>query len=214
MQIVQPNSLLGLRRHFPCNRVSWHDVKGCMVIEGTYEEAVKMMGDISFLSALMNFPKESINEETVELLQPYFAAPDFNYEAAKKASGCTKWRQKFCSVVQQCVLQPWLTRPTLTLTFGCEQASGNVAGLCNWAEAMCTYHAVEKDVAPKIARLREAEAELRVAEREKGAAVQQLATVQASLDDMQARFPIQLTLPSMEAPAGRLHALFVLLSCQ
>lgn len=61
----------------------------------------------------------------VELLQPYFAAPDFNYEAAKKASG-------------------------------------NVAGLCNWAESMCTYHNVAKVVEPKIATLREAEAELKV----------------------------------------------------
>lgn len=59
------------------------------------------------LQSLMNFPKEAINDETVELLQPYFAAPDFNYEAAKKASG-------------------------------------NVAGLCNWAHSMCKYHSVAK----------------------------------------------------------------------
>ena len=57
-----------------------------MVIEGTYEEAVKMMGDISFLSSLMNFPKDCINDETIELLQPYFAASDFTYESARKAS--------------------------------------------------------------------------------------------------------------------------------
>lgn len=57
--------------------------------------------------SLVNFPKEAINDETVELLQPYFAAPDFNYESAKKASG-------------------------------------NVAGLCNWAASMCKYHEVAK----------------------------------------------------------------------
>ena len=51
--------------------------------------------------------QEQINDETIELLMPYFAAPDFNYEAARKASGA-------------------------------------VAGLCNWAEAMCTYHEVAK----------------------------------------------------------------------
>lgn len=43
----------------------------------------------------------------LSLRQPYFEAPDFNYESAKKASG-------------------------------------NVAGLCNWADAMCKYHAVAK----------------------------------------------------------------------
>lgn len=61
--------LATLPRHFPVNKVAWQDVKGAMVIAGTYEEAVKMMGDINFLSALMNFPKEQINDETVELLQ-------------------------------------------------------------------------------------------------------------------------------------------------
>ena len=62
-----------------------------------------MMGDMNFLSSLVNFAKEQINDETVELLIPYFTANDFNFDSAKKASG-------------------------------------NVAGLCNWAEAMCTYH--------------------------------------------------------------------------
>jgi hypothetical protein len=46
------------------------------------------------------------------LVQPYFAAPDFNYESAKKASG-------------------------------------NVAGLRSWADAMCKYHVVAK-VAPAV----------------------------------------------------------------
>lgn len=73
-----------MRRYFPVNKVTWQDVKGTQVICGAYEEAVKMMGDLNFLSALMNFPKEQITDETVELLKPYFAAPDFNYEAAKK----------------------------------------------------------------------------------------------------------------------------------
>jgi hypothetical protein len=45
--------------------VNWYDVKGFMVIAGTYDMAVKMMSDMNFLSALMNFPKEQINDETV-----------------------------------------------------------------------------------------------------------------------------------------------------
>ena len=55
-----------------------------MVLCGSYDEAVKMMGDMAFLTSLMRFPKEGINDETVELLQPYFAAPDFNFDSAKK----------------------------------------------------------------------------------------------------------------------------------
>ncbi|PSC73956.1 flagellar outer dynein arm heavy chain gamma [Micractinium conductrix] len=140
-----------LLRPLPVNKAAWQDVKGAMVLAGTYDEAVKMMGDMNFLQSLVNFPKEAINDETVELLQPYFAAPDFNYEAAKKASG-------------------------------------NVAGLCNWAASMCKYHEVAKVVEPKIVALHESEAELKVATRERQAVEAELAIVQAKLDEMQTQF--------------------------
>lgn len=70
-------------------KVRWQDVKGTMVLVGNYDEAVKMMGDTTFLSSLVNFPKEGITDETVELLRPYFKAPDFNFESAKKVHNCT-----------------------------------------------------------------------------------------------------------------------------
>jgi dynein heavy chain, axonemal len=115
-----------LLRYYPLDRPQWQEVKGANVLCGAFETSVKMMSDSQFLSHLMHFPKEQINDEMVELLQPYFAAPDFNYDSAKKASG-------------------------------------NVAGLCNWAEAMCSYHSVAVVVEPKIQALHEAEAELKIA---------------------------------------------------
>ena len=69
----------------------------------------------------------------------------------------------------------------------CVQASGNVAGLCNWAEAMCTYHKVAKEVEPKIEALHAAEVQLKIAIREKDAALGQLLVVQNRLDAMQVR---------------------------
>lgn len=57
------------QRPFFLLQVSWQDVKGSMVIGGSYEVAVKMMGDMNFLTSLLNFAKEQINDETVELLQ-------------------------------------------------------------------------------------------------------------------------------------------------
>ncbi len=60
---------------------------------GNYDEAVKMMGDTAFLSSLINFPKEAITDETVELLRPYFKAPDFNFDSAKKV--CSRVLGKF-----------------------------------------------------------------------------------------------------------------------
>ena len=141
-------------RQYPMTMVKWHDVKGAMVINASdnYSKvSVRMMGDMAFLAKLMNFPKEQINDETCELLQPYFAAPDFNYEMAKKASG-------------------------------------SVAGLCNWAMSMVTYHEVAKVVDPKILMLRAAEADMKMAMKEKNAADDELAKVQAALDEMQAKF--------------------------
>ena len=81
------------------------------------------------------------------------------------------------------------------------QASGNVAGLCNWAEAMCTYHNVAKVVEPKIEALRAAEAQLKIATREKDAALEQLVVVQTKLDAMQASHICNITLIDTAAPS-------------
>ena len=35
----------------------------------------------------MNFPKDSINDETVELLDPYLSAEDYTLEVAKRVCG-------------------------------------------------------------------------------------------------------------------------------
>lgn len=81
---MTPNLIEVMHRYLPVQRVAWQDIKGSQVLVGNYEEAVKMMGDTSFLSTLVNFPKEAITDETVELLKPYFKAQDFNFESARK----------------------------------------------------------------------------------------------------------------------------------
>ena len=139
-----------LLRHKKCEKITWHEQKGAMVILGSYDEARTMMGDTQFLGALMDFAKEAINDETCELLMPYFTE-DFTFDMAKKASG-------------------------------------NVAGLCNWAKAMVTYHTVAKVVEPKIVALRESETELKIANKEKHRAEDNMAEVQSKLDSMQRDF--------------------------
>lgn len=44
-------------RYWPVDKAMWYDVKGFMVLAGAYDMAVKMMSDMNFLNALMNFPK-------------------------------------------------------------------------------------------------------------------------------------------------------------
>ena len=68
------------------------------------------------------------------------------------------------------------------------KASGAAAGLCNWAMSMKKYHFVAKVVEPKIIMLRAAEADLKVAMKEKDDAEEVMAGVQAKLDEMQAKF--------------------------
>ena len=62
-------------------------VKERLVIEHSWKFAVPTMNRPDFLSSLLGFDKDRVNDEDVELLFPYLAAEDFTYEAAKKASG-------------------------------------------------------------------------------------------------------------------------------
>ena len=71
---------------------------------------------------------------------------------------------------------------------GAMKSAQAVAGLCNWCEAMKTYHFVAAVVDPKMRALREAQAVLDEANREKQKAEDELAEVQAGLDAMQAKF--------------------------
>uniref|UniRef100_A0A8C8LR66 Dynein heavy chain 5, axonemal-like n=1 Tax=Oncorhynchus tshawytscha TaxID=74940 RepID=A0A8C8LR66_ONCTS len=58
----------------PCPRPSW-------------SEALKLMQQSGFVSMLVNFSKDSITEEVVELLAPYLDMEDYNLEAAKRICG-------------------------------------------------------------------------------------------------------------------------------
>jgi len=45
------------------------------------------MSGSGFMTSLQQFPKDSINEETVELLRTYFDMEDYTMENAKKVCG-------------------------------------------------------------------------------------------------------------------------------
>ena len=52
----------------------------------SWSEALKLMSQSTFLFNLLNFNKDTINDEVVELLEPYFRMDDYSFENAKKVS--------------------------------------------------------------------------------------------------------------------------------
>lgn len=47
----------------------------------------QMMASTTFLLSLQNFPKDTINDEVVELLEPYFDMEDYDMDTAKRVCG-------------------------------------------------------------------------------------------------------------------------------
>ena len=65
----------------------------------SWPEALRLMGDSKFLSSLLNFPKDTINDEVVELLEPYLREDDFNLERAKAVSGNVAGLLSWCKAM-------------------------------------------------------------------------------------------------------------------
>ncbi|XP_055862272.1 dynein axonemal heavy chain 8-like isoform X3 [Biomphalaria glabrata] len=58
----------------PCPKPSWG-------------EGLKLMGNMGFLLSLVEFNKDTITGEIVELMEPYFKMDDYTYDSALKACG-------------------------------------------------------------------------------------------------------------------------------
>ncbi|KAF5398986.1 hypothetical protein PHET_07645 [Paragonimus heterotremus] len=53
----------------------------------SWNESLRMMMNQNFLSSLMHYPRHYMNEETIDLLEPYIQAPEYNVSIARKVCG-------------------------------------------------------------------------------------------------------------------------------
>ncbi|UYV82972.1 DNAH8 [Cordylochernes scorpioides] len=68
----------------PCPKTTWAESLKPPSQKTLCEQ---LMSDTRFMSQLQNFPKDTINEEMVELMHPYLRMEDYNMESAKKVCG-------------------------------------------------------------------------------------------------------------------------------
>ena len=134
------------------------------------------MSQSNFLQSLQAFPKDTINDEMVELLAPYLEMEDYNMETAKRVRNgwkffcsflCKEWnlvyvwlhiivvKDQFLGLCHYTeVLGKWDSREWFKgywikhcWTFR-KQVCGDVAGLCSWTNAMSTFFGINKEVLP------------------------------------------------------------------
>ena len=64
-------------------------------VNGILSFLIQIMSQSNFLTTLQSFPKDTINDEMVELLAPYLEMEDYNMETAKRVCSSNRERTKF-----------------------------------------------------------------------------------------------------------------------
>ena len=117
-------------------------------IEPSFASAVSMMSETSFLRSLQSFNKDTVNEETVELLRPYTETAEFDPVIAKAASASAEGLCTWCIAMGDYFYASKLIRPKLDALAIAE------ASLATAAAALAAAAAREAEVLAVLARLK------------------------------------------------------------
>jgi dynein heavy chain, axonemal len=82
-------------------------------ISPSYDVAQSIMNDANFLKLLKNFDKDSLNEETMELISPYMQMEEFDPEVAKAASKAAEGLCTWCRAMYDYYYASKLVKPKL-----------------------------------------------------------------------------------------------------
>lgn len=87
-------------RRMPVNSVELMEYKGNNILKDSFQYSVQMMTDTNFLNTLLNYERDEVTDEMVELCQPYIDMEDWDADKARAASGnvaglCT-WVSSMC----------------------------------------------------------------------------------------------------------------------
>nr|VZI35563.1 unnamed protein product [Spirometra erinaceieuropaei] len=140
----------------PLNKVEEDaDRPGCL--KPSWAESLKLMSSATFLANLLNFPRDTITEETVDLMGPYLDGEDYNLETAKKVCGNVAGLCSWTTAMEKFY---WINREVIPLKD-------------NLAKAQARLNSANADLAKAEALLQEKE--------------RQLATVRAQFEKAMAR---------------------------
>ncbi|XP_077138122.1 dynein axonemal heavy chain 8 isoform X2 [Ranitomeya variabilis] len=104
LNIIKPTDILTLRKLIKPSHLLMRIMDCCLLLlqkrldpvvmdpdklccKPSWGESLKLMSSSGFLQSLHQYPKDCVNGEMVELLQPYFCMEDYSMDNARKLSG-------------------------------------------------------------------------------------------------------------------------------
>lgn len=156
VKVILDSVLILLKK--PLNPIKIAEEKGVQYYKDSYATALGMMNDGTFVDVAQNYPRDSINDESIELLQPYLDNALFNPDVARKASAMAAGLCTWVQSLDQYYTFARIVKPRRNLLFDKE---------VELAHAQRRYESVESDLNRVRDEIEEMQRNLREAVNEK-----------------------------------------------